>query len=210
MKTLKPLWTFVGKFFLIYLSLIALFLFGGLDKSYSRLFANVNDSVFRNFFNEAEIYAEPLEAEGLRDDVQFKIFNKNDIAKAKENARISNQKNVNIDGVLWSFNSVRVVLMPFLFLLSLILAYPHSIRRILVSIGSAFLCFLFFFFMYMMWALMFKMHENQTFFEGYQLSNFSANFIQKFVISSVETGFLFMFFIWAITTIRLEDFKKLL
>lgn len=211
MKSFKPILFFAGKFFLSYILLIVLVTSLGLNKNHSNCFANSCDGIFKNFFSAAQIHAASIEKTGdSNHDIRFQIYSQQTIKKARAEAKAKGQKNINIDGVLWTFNTERTVLMPLLFLLALIIAYPAPIKRKLISAALALGLFFLFQFFFMTGALMFKMHEDTAFFADYSVSNFFAGFIKNLLRTNVETSFLIMFLIWGITMTRIEDFKKLI
>lgn len=212
MQSLKPILLFAAKFFGSYIFLIILVIFTGFNKSHAEWFANRCDSIFENFFDAAQIHSNVISSPNTksRNDVQLRIFSQQIIKKARTEAKAKGQKNVDIDGVLWSFNSQRTVLMPLLFLLALIIAYPVTWKRKLVPTAIALGLFFLFWFLMMTGVLMLKMHQDTQFFSDYQLPNFFAGFIYNLLYSLVETSFLIMFLIWGITMIRVEDFKQLI
>ncbi|RMG85463.1 MAG: hypothetical protein D6714_05945 [Bacteroidetes bacterium] len=202
---------FAGKFFLSYILLIVLVLSLGLNKSYSNWFANRCDGIFGDFFSVAQIHAASIEKTGdSKHDIQFQIYSQQTIKKARAEAKLKGQNNVNVEGVLWTINAERVSLMPLLFLLALIIAYPAPIKRKFMSAALALGLFFLFQFFFMMAALMFKMHEDPVFFADYSMPDFFARFIENLLRTNVETSFLIVFLIWGVAMIRTEDFKKLL
>ena len=210
MPSLKPLLLFVGKFFGAYILLIILTLSLNLNDSHANLFAGIYGGVFENFFDEAQIQTTGIKPAAGVDDVQFMIYNTETIKKARSEAKAKGQRNVTIDGLSWSFNAQRTVLMPLLFLLALIIAYPADWKRKLIGTAIALLVFYLYYLFFMAGALKLKMHQDKLFFPQYQLSDFSAGFFNNWLYSAVETGFMVMFFVWVVTMIRVEDFKKLL
>ena len=180
-----------------------------MNENHANLFARIYGGVFENFFNEAQIQTSGIKPNAGVDDIQFMIYNTKTIKKARAEAKAKGQKNVTIDGLSWSFNAQRTVLMPLLFLLALIIAYPAPWKRKLIGTALALLLFFLYYWLFMAGALKLKMHQDNLFFSEYQLSDFSAGFFNNWLYSAVETGFMVVFFIWVVTTIRIEDFKNL-
>ena len=210
MSSLKPLLLFVGKIFGAYIFLIILTLSLNLNENHANLFASIYGGVFENFFNEAQIQTSSIKPNAGVDDVQFMIYNTETIKKVRAEAKAKGQTNVTIDGLSWSFNTQRTILMPLLFLLALIIAYPAPWKQKLIGTAIALLLFFLYYLLFMAGALKLKMHQDSGFFPEYQLSDFSAGFFNNWLYSAVETGFLVMFFVFVVTTIRIEDFKNLL
>lgn len=208
MNNLKPLLIFVGKFFLFYIAFVVLVQTTGFTDAYRNGLVGVYSSLYSNIYENADIKTEGIKGH-TGDDVQFTFANKLAIEKAKAEARQTGQVKTNIRGFKWSFNTYRVDLMFVLFLLALILAYPSSILKkvisLLISLGIYYLIS----FSLLGGRMLYKFHLNQSVFPEYNLSKISEQFLSTATNMHTEGMFFIAILIWAIVMIDRNDFQKL-
>lgn len=209
MDSLKFLIRFSLKFLGAYIGLLLLFSFSGGTELIRDIYGNMGQSIFQNWSNVAEIHAKPNK-EDKNNDLVFQIVDRQKLAKLQAELRQKGGEQQDIQVLSFNTNSRTTVLMPLIFFLSLIIAYPSNIRHKILSFFLGLLPLLFYIFFKLGCMLFYSIDTNPEFFPDYEFSAFTNKFL--FVVDSlfIEAAYIVAIVIWVVVCVRKEDLKSIL
>ena len=206
MNSHKILLSFVLKFLLIYVILFVVASFSGLDNLARDFYSSTGQKLFMNISDDAEILGVNFDDKKRGTNVLFQIRSKERLQKLREEMMRTGQTNVNMETIGFYSNSRQTHLMPLILLLSLILAYPSSLRQKIVPIlVGAFLLFLYIYFK-LGCSLLYTIDSSEAYFPTYELSSFLNKFLEIVNNIIVDGAYVVVALIWFLVCVRFEDF----
>lgn len=206
MKSRKILISFVLKFLVIYILLFAVAPIIGLDNMARDFYSSTGQKLFENLSEEAEIFGVNYDDKVRGTNVLFQVRSKEMLKKLRAEMLRTGKTNVNMQTIGFYSNSRQTHLMPFILLLSLILAYPSSLRKkILPIIIGTFLLFVYIYFK-LGCSLLYTIDSTETYFPNYELSSFTYNFLEIVHNIVVDGAYVVVALIWFAVCVRFEDF----
>lgn len=220
MNQLKPILTFTWKFLALYFGLMIFFYLTGLSEAYRNTYASFSDSVYKNLITNAEIYCKPTDNPANEKNleyafskkgelVNFDFINKTQKEAAMKASRSNSGERVGVQAFSWTCNIVRTDLLPFIFLLALVLAYPAGWKRKLKHLGMAVLAFQFYLFLVHYGFLSYQIDSRSAFFPNYELSSIMNTFYKYFLSSFSEINHVVVILIWVLICFRKDDFSRI-
>ena len=205
MNSHKILLSFVLKFLLIYVILFAVAPFVGIDNLARDFYSSTGQKLFMNISDDAEILGVNYDDKKQGTNVLFQIRSKERLKQVREEMMRTGQTNVNMETIGLYSNSRQTHLMPLILLLSLILAYPSSLRQKIVPIiVGVFLLFLYIYFK-LGCSLLYTIDSSDVYFPTYELSSFSNKFLEVVHNIIVDGAYVVVALIWFAVCVRFED-----
>ena len=182
MESLKFLIRFSLIFLGTYIGLLLLFSFTGADNLIRDIYGNIGQGIYQNWSNVVEIHAKPID-DDKTDDLLFQIVDRKKLAAMQAELRQKGSSQQDMQVLSFNTNSRTTVLMPLIFFLSLIIAYPSNLKHKLISFLWGLLPLLFYIFFKLGCMLFYCIDTSEAFFPDYELSGFMHQFL--FVVDSL-------------------------
>ena len=208
MNPLKKLIGFGWKFLLFYIVFFVLASTTGCDNKVRDMYASVGNSTFKNLSKEAEISGLVHEDREKNTNVLFQIHNKERLNQIRQEMMRTGQTNINVETLGMYSSSHTTVLMPFILLLSLILAYPSSISRKLGSIAISIPLFFMYLYIKVGGSLIYTIDNSQYYFPQYELSGFMNKSLEVINNLIIDGAYIVVVLIWFVASVRIDDFHE--
>lgn len=207
MKSVKVLRNFGLKFFGLYFLLFLVAHFSGLDNGLRKFYASTGTNLFKNISSKAEINGLVYEDKEKGTNVLFQVHNKKRLDEIRREMVRTGKTNVNVETLGIYSSSRTTLLMPLIFLISLILAYPSDFRRKIISLIAGIVLFLTYAFFKLGCSLIHSIDESQEYFPDYELSGFLSKFLAVVAGLIVDGAYVVVALIWFLVCVRISDFK---
>lgn len=203
---------FLGIFSAVYIALLLLFSFTGLEKGYFSFLKNSFSSIYGNFKSEGGVDFQLISEDGhSHQKLKTTIYNveeKKTVTKrirknpslAKTLSYFGSWANIH----LWVFAAV-----PFIFLLTLIISSPIRLPKKLIALAIGSILFHLFIFL-KMWLYLLKEFNNNEVLNVVNLSSGVGNFV-NFIYALIENmgfGLFLCLIIWVLVSFTNKDIKS--
>lgn len=206
MSPFKIIFGFGAKFLIVYILLLLLAKASGFEDKVRDFYASSTVSFYDNVIDVAKIQTISIEEDNKN--LMYQIINKKRLEEIHQTLREdANTSKVKIETAGYKTNTNKVVLLPFLFLFSLIVAYPSNFRQKIIPLLLGFLLLWIFVFIQAGCFIIYAIDNSEQYFPTYELSNFSRYFIAFLENIFIEISYIFTTLIWILSCVRLEDFK---
>jgi len=205
MSPFKIIFSFGVKFLATYFLVFLIAVTTGFDDKVRDFCANSTVRVYDNLIDEAIIQTKPIEEEHRN--LLYQIINKNKYEEIQKMLRAGDSNRMDIPTVGYKTNTNNGLLMPFIFLLSLIVAYPSSFRQKIIPLVLGSLLVWIFVFIQIGCSIIYAIDNSEQYFPSYELPNFLRYIVALVEKIFIEVSYIFTVLIWILVGVRLEDFK---
>lgn len=207
MNSFKDVLFFTGKFLGLYVVLFLIAVTTGLDNKVRDLYASSSEMMLGNISEKAEIKVLLKEDQEKKTNLLFQIFNKKRLEAIRQEMRKTGKRNISVPTLGFYTNSHTTVLMPLIFLLSMILVYPSDFRRKAISTITGVILILIYIYFKLACSLIYSIDDSQTYFPEYNLSVFSNKFLKIMDGLFIEGAYIIVVIIWIVVCVRVEDYS---
>lgn len=210
MDPFKVILSFALKFLAVYIGALLFLTLTGTDQLMRDAYGNIGEKLYQNWSDEVEIHVKTLDVEEEENDLLFQIVDKKRLEEVRKEMRETGKSDKQIKTLAFKTNSKTTFLMPLIFFLALVVAYPSGFKHKLLSFLIGVLPLLLYIFFKLGCMLFYTIDESEEFFPSYVLSSFSNNIL--YVIDSlfIEAAYIVGVVVWIMVCVRKQDFKGLL
>jgi len=209
MNPSKIIFPFALKFFVLYLVLFGVAVSTNFGNQIRDTFGNVAANFMNEVIDEAVIKSAPMDQSEKETSMNllFKMMEKSRFQKIYQEIKTTGKTTQSQVTLGHSTNTHTTVLMPIVFLLSLIIAYPSGLKRKIVPLLVGPIVMLFYIFFKLWCALLYEIDNSEEYFPNYDLSNFGNSFVGVIDGLFIEAAYIVAVVIWIVICVRIEDFK---
>lgn len=211
MKTLTPLFKYLGIFLLLYFVLYGIFSFAPIAKTSANIYRFVTQPILQTFFSQAYLKMEPDDA--VNPDpylIRLVYAGNEEIRQQTELARKTGAKSLNMKATECDLFFNLFFTTFFVFLISLILVTPMGIKDKLISILTGTVIF-YLFTVFKLSIFLLDLFNKSTF-QMYKFGSFGSSFFEGFTNLLTSLGFssFVVILIWGAVTFRKSNWKNFL